>query len=156
MSTVSAWLPTPLGGVRLVANDDALVEAWLCADEAPSVRHPVLDLAAAELRAFLRGDLRAFSVPLAPTGTPFQREVWNLLLTIPYGERRSYLDLARSLGQPGASRAVGAANGRNPLPVFIPCHRVVASNGGLGGYSGGLPNKRLLLEIEGGRRVVVD
>jgi methylated-DNA-[protein]-cysteine S-methyltransferase len=95
--------------------------------------------------------LRCFDLPLAPDGTVFQRRVWSVLQAIPYGETRSYGEVALALGQSGAARAVGRANGKNPLPVFIPCHRVILAGGGLGGYSSGLARKRLLLDLEAGR-----
>ena len=91
-----------------------------------------------------------FQLPLDLRGTPFQRKVWNALLDIPYGETRSYAQLARSIGVPNAFRAVGAANGANPISIVIPCHRVISSGGGLGGYGGGLPLKRRLLALESG------
>ncbi|MFO8044874.1 MAG: methylated-DNA--[protein]-cysteine S-methyltransferase [Halomonas sp.] len=120
-------LPDPEGARR---DDDALIEA----------REQVL--------AYLDGRRRSFSLTLAPGGSEFQRQVWAALLRIPWGEIRTYGELARRLGREGAARAVGAANGANPLPLLIPCHRVVAA-GGLGGYSGGLMLKRRLLELEG-------
>jgi methylated-DNA-[protein]-cysteine S-methyltransferase len=107
-----------------------------------------------ELAQYFVGERREFSVPLLPEGTRFQREVWDALRRIPWGETRSYGELARELGRPGAARAVGQANGRNPLPVLIPCHRVLASDGGIGGYLGdwsegrGVAIKRWLLEHE--------
>jgi methylated-DNA-[protein]-cysteine S-methyltransferase len=93
--------------------------------------------------------LRTFDLPLQPKGTPFQHQVWRELRSIPYGRTISYGELARRLGRPSAQRAVGAANGRNPLPIVIPCHRVIGSDGTLTGYAGGLGIKRRLLEIEG-------
>jgi methylated-DNA-[protein]-cysteine S-methyltransferase len=101
-----------------------------------------------QLRAYFSGELERFSLPLAPEGTPFQLEVWRRLCEIPYGETVSYGDLARRLGNPGASRAVGLANGTNPIPIVIPCHRVIGSNGALTGYGGGLPVKEKLLALE--------
>jgi methylated-DNA-[protein]-cysteine S-methyltransferase len=101
-----------------------------------------------ELRAYCSGELERFSLPLAPEGTPFQLEVWRRLCEIPYGETISYGDLARRLGNPGASRAVGLANGTNPIPIVIPCHRVIGSNGALTGYGGGLSVKEKLLALE--------
>jgi methylated-DNA-[protein]-cysteine S-methyltransferase len=101
-----------------------------------------------QLRAYFSGELERFSLPLAPEGTPFQLEVWRRLCEIPYGETMSYGDLARRLGNPGASRAVGLANGTNPIPIVIPCHRVIGSNGALTGYGGGLPVKEKLLALE--------
>ncbi len=111
-------------------------------------RNPILQEAARQLRAYFNGELREFSVPLDLRGTAFQLRVWGELLRIPYGETRSYAWIARRIGSQGASRAVGAANGRNPVAVIVPCHRVVASDGKLGGYSGGLDVKSLLLYLE--------
>ena len=101
-----------------------------------------------ELTAYFAGELRQFSLPLAPIGTPFQLDVWNALRAIPYGETRSYGELAERIGRPAAVRAVGAANGANPLPIVVPCHRVIGSNGSLTGFGGGLPLKQALLALE--------
>jgi methylated-DNA-[protein]-cysteine S-methyltransferase len=109
----------------------------------------VLDLLEEELGAYFAGTLRGFSVLVKPAGTEFQRGVWAELLKIPYGETVSYGKVARRIGRPTASRAVGAANGANPVAILVPCHRVVDSKGGLHGYAGGLERKRRLLEVEG-------
>jgi methylated-DNA-[protein]-cysteine S-methyltransferase len=101
-----------------------------------------------QLRAYFSGELERFSLPLAPEGTPFQLEVWRRLCDIPFGETMSYGELARLIHRPGASRAVGLANGSNPIPLVIPCHRVIGSNGKLTGYGGGLPIKEKLLALE--------
>ena len=101
-----------------------------------------------ELRAYFAGELRQFSLPLAPSGTEFQLDVWNALRAIPYGETTSYGELAKRIGRPAAVRAVGAANGANPLPIVVPCHRVIGSNGSLTGFGGGIPLKQALLELE--------
>ncbi|MFQ5738840.1 MAG: methylated-DNA--[protein]-cysteine S-methyltransferase [Acidobacteriota bacterium] len=106
--------------------------------------------ATVQLRDFFSGKLRAFSLPLAPRGTAFQMRVWNQLKAIPYGQTISYGQLAQLVGKPSASRAVGAANGRNPLPIVIPCHRVIGSDGSLTGYGGGVEIKKTLLELEVG------
>ncbi|MGX1914973.1 methylated-DNA--[protein]-cysteine S-methyltransferase [Streptomyces phaeochromogenes] len=103
-----------------------------------------------ELRAYFAGELKEFTVELHLDGTPFQRSVWERLRKIPYGETRSYGELADALGNPNASRAVGLANGKNPLGIIVPCHRVVGANGGLTGYGGGLERKRQLLDFERG------
>ena len=103
---------------------------------------------AAELDAYFAGDLRQFSVPLDLRGTDFQRQVWKLLLDIPYGETRSYGQIASALGRPTASRAVGRANGTNPVAIIVPCHRVIGANGELVGYGGGLDRKQALLDLE--------
>jgi methylated-DNA-[protein]-cysteine S-methyltransferase len=111
--------------------------------------NPLLSEAARQLRAYFSGDLRAFDLPLDLQGTPFQLRVWRALLTIPYGATRSYSQIALAIGAPQAVRAVGAANGANPIAIVVPCHRVIGSGGSLTGYGGGLPLKRKLLELEG-------
>jgi len=111
--------------------------------------NPLLSEAARQLRAYFSGDLRAFDLPLDLQGTPFQLRVWRALLTIPYGATRSYSQIALAIGAPQAVRAVGAANGANPIAIVVPCHRVIGSGGSLTGYGGGLPLKRRLLELEG-------
>jgi methylated-DNA-[protein]-cysteine S-methyltransferase len=122
--------------------------------DAPARGDEVGAALARELAEYFAGERREFTVPLLPEGTRFQREVWDALRRIPCGETRSYGQLARELGRPGAARAVGQANGRNPLPILIPCHRVLASDGGIGGYLGdwsegrGIALKRWLLELE--------
>jgi methylated-DNA-[protein]-cysteine S-methyltransferase len=109
---------------------------------------PLLEAAIVQLQEYFSGSRRAFDVPLDIAGTGFQRRVWMEVGRIPFGETNTYVQIARAIGAPGAARAVGAANGANPLPVFIPCHRVIASGGGLGGYGGGLRLKKWLLEHE--------
>lgn len=111
--------------------------------------HPLLQRARAQLDAYFAGTLRDFDVPLAPQGTAFQCEVWEALTTIPYGRTLGYGELAARIGKPSAVRAVGAANGRNPLSIFVPCHRVIGADGTLTGYGGGLPTKEFLLSLEG-------
>jgi AraC family transcriptional regulator, regulatory protein of adaptative response / methylated-DNA-[protein]-cysteine methyltransferase len=111
--------------------------------------HPFLHDLQAELKAFFSGRLRAFNLPLDAGGSEFQRDVWAALVRIPFGETRSYNELAVSLGRPGASRAVGTANGSNPLAIVVPCHRVITASGKLGGYGGGLWRKEWLLNFEG-------
>ncbi|HEX2120718.1 MAG TPA: methylated-DNA--[protein]-cysteine S-methyltransferase [Thermoanaerobaculia bacterium] len=101
-----------------------------------------------QLRAYFAKELRAFDLPLAPRGTPFQLAVWRALREIPYGETRSYTQVANAVGRPSAVRAVGAANGANPLPIVVPCHRVIGANGSLTGFGGGLTAKRFLLDLE--------
>jgi len=101
-----------------------------------------------QLTAYFAGQLRTFDLPLAPQGTPFQLQVWQTLPEIPYGQTLSYGDLAQKIGNPKASRAVGAANGQNPLPILIPCHRVIGANGRLTGFAGGLETKKALLSLE--------
>lgn len=155
-------LPSPVGTLTLVADEAALV-ALLWQDDRPGRvpleavaegrDHPVLAATAAQLAEYFAGVRTAFDLPLAPRGTAFQRAVWGELAAIPYGETRSYADVARALGQPSATRAVGAANGRNPLSIVVPCHRVVGSDGSLTGFAGGIEGKRWLLAHEGARLV---
>ncbi len=147
-----------VGVLRLVASERALVGVYFPEHHpapqltAATVRtHPVLDHAARELREYFAGARTSFSVALDARGTVFQRKVWRALGAIRFGERRSYAQLATAIGRPGAARAVGSANARNPLSIFVPCHRVLASSGELAGYAGGLPAKTWLLDHE--RRV---
>ena len=112
---------------------------------------PPLPQLAAQLREYFAGKRKTFDFPLAPRGTEFQLAVWNALLEIPYGDTVTYAELARRIGKPSAVRAVGAANGANPIPVIIPCHRVIGSNGTLTGYGGGIERKQWLLALEGRR-----
>lgn len=117
--------------------------------ELPSPTNALLGEAVRQLRAYFSGELREFDLPLDPLGTPFQRRVWSQVAAIPYGETRSYRQVAAAIGSPSAVRAVSAANGANPLPIVVPCHRVIGADGKLVGYGGGLPLKRMLLELEG-------
>jgi methylated-DNA-[protein]-cysteine S-methyltransferase len=112
-------------------------------------RNPLIVEAAAQLRDYLAGTRRVFDLPLDMQGTPFQMRVWQYLETIPYGQTRSYAQVAEAIGAPTAVRAVGAANGANPIPIVVPCHRVIGASGRLTGYGGGLPLKQRLLELEG-------
>ena len=145
---------SPLGALRLYAAEDQLVGLYLPAQPTPAgpaaIERPsaVLARAAAQLAEYFAGRRRVFDLPLAPRGTEFQRAVWRVLRTIPLGETRSYGELAQQLGQPSASRAVGAANGKNPISIIVPCHRVIGSTGHLTGYAGGVPAKRWLLDHE--------
>lgn len=109
---------------------------------------PLVTEAFSQLESYLRGERRCFDLPLRPHGTPFMQEVWTALLAIPYGATASYKDIAEAVGKPGAARAVGQANNRNPIAIVIPCHRVVGANGKLTGYAGGLPVKQALLRLE--------
>ena len=136
----------------LVASEAGIRAIELKADtelpgcECPS--NPFLLQATEQLRAYFAGEREGFDLPLAPRGTPFQQKVWKRLCEIPYGETISYGELAKQIGNPQASRAVGLANGSNPIPIVIPCHRVIGSNGKLTGYGGGLPIKEKLLALE--------
>lgn len=147
-----------LGRICLVEEDEHLIAVHLkyCdAHQANAMRSsqdpqtPLLREAVRQLHAYLAGRLHTFHLPLAPHGTPFQQNVWAALCTIPYGETRSYKQVAEMLGNPKACRAVGMANNRNPIAVIIPCHRVIGARGTLVGYGGGLLLKKRLLELEG-------
>jgi methylated-DNA-[protein]-cysteine S-methyltransferase len=157
MSIAYTTIDSPVGPLLLAASD-----AGLHAIEFSRSRHPVprggdwregdhllLHEARRQLDEYFAGRRRGFDLPLAPQGTGFQREVWRALATIPYGETVSYAQLAARVGRPKAMRAVGAANGRNPLPIVLPCHRVIGADGSLTGFGGGLDAKRFLLELEG-------
>lgn len=148
-------IESPLGPLLLVADDSGLRQIEFvngrgkAQPESSWKKDPApLEETVRQLRAYFAGDLEAFDLPLAPEGTPFQLEVWRRLCDIPYGETISYGELARRIGNPKASRAVGLANGSNPIPIVIPCHRVIGSNGKLTGYGGGLPIKEKLLALE--------
>lgn len=148
-------IDTPIGPLLLVSDGSALVELGLphrgAAPAPPEDATPSpsrLRTAARQLKEYFAGTRREFDLPLHPAGTPFQLEVWGALLGIPYGETVSYADIARRIGRPRAVRAVGAANGANPLSIIVPCHRVIGSHGDLVGYGGGLPLKRWLLTHE--------
>lgn len=145
------YVETALGNFSLFADDKALCGLHFGPMDPPEQSRGANDVtahAARELREYAAGERRDFTVPLSIQGTPFQRSVWKALQTIPYGETRSYKDIAAQLGNPAAVRAVGHANNRNPLPLLIPCHRVIGSDGNLVGYAGGLPLKESLLALE--------
>lgn len=114
-------------------------------------RNPILAEAIRQIQSYFAGERTDFELPLEPEGTSFQKRVWQALRRIPYGQTRSYAEIAREIGSPKGFRAVGAANGRNPLPVIVPCHRVIGADGSLTGFGGGLPVKRILLEMEAQR-----
>ena len=114
----------------------------------------ITDEACRQLMAYFDGKLRAFDLPLSPKGTAFQNQVWNALKQVEYGETASYLDIAKAIGNPKAVRAVGMANGRNPIAIVVPCHRIIGSNKTLTGYAGGLPRKQYLLNLEGAQGVL--
>lgn len=144
-----------IGPLYLVAEGELLAGVFWEKQQAPFIQDfkecNVLAEAVRQISEYLEGGRREFSLPLNPAGTDFQKKVWRELVRIPYGDTVSYAELARRVGSHRAVRAVGSANGKNPLCLLIPCHRVIASNGTLGGYSGGLERKRQLLEIERGQ-----
>jgi methylated-DNA-[protein]-cysteine S-methyltransferase len=152
-----SYLDTPVGVLLLAANEDGLREITFSKhprvppksdwQEAPAG----FSEAIRQLRAYFAGELEEFRIRLAPQGTEFQQRVWTELSRIPYGQTVSYGELARRIGSPNACRAVGLANGSNPIPIIIPCHRVIGANGKLTGYGGGLPVKEKLLALEKGQ-----
>ena len=152
-------MPSPLGEMVLASDGQALTGAWfdgqrhqpavaLAWQRRPDL--PVLRRAALELAEYFAGERIEFGLPLAPSGTPFQRAVWQAIAGVPYGATVAYRELAARAGRPECIRAAGAATGRNPLSIVIPCHRIVAANGALTGYAGGLARKRALLALENG------
>lgn len=167
MTLYTSRLDSPCGQLRLIVDESGAVvaidfapERWgwsaltrLRVPEAELIRsgEKTAELAR-QLGEYFAGERRAFELELAPTGSGFEKKVWQALVEIPYGETRSYGQVAAAIGHPTAARAVGAANGANPIPIVVPCHRVIGANGSLTGFGGGLDNKRLLLELERGRR----
>ena len=146
------FFETPLGYMALGAEEGAIVRLYLPNSPTPRLMSrptPLLEEGQRQLLEYLAGTRREFDLPLNPPGTPFQQKVWAALRDIPYGQTRSYRDVARAAGCPRGFRAVGMANHCNPIPIFIPCHRVVGSDGSLTGYAGGLELKKALLAIEG-------
>ncbi|MBE5782739.1 MAG: methylated-DNA--[protein]-cysteine S-methyltransferase [Clostridiales bacterium] len=140
-----ATVESPLGRIMIVERDGALIKLEFTDAGATIPPTPLLLQACRELEEYFAGERRQFSLPLAPEGTAFQKDVWRMLAQIPYGETRTYAQLAADMGKEKACRAVGGANGKNPLPILIPCHRVVAAKGKMGGYSLGLWRKEWLL-----------
>jgi len=158
MTCFHTIFPSPVGRLKLIASDKGLAAILWENDDPLRVSlggtmenndHPTLRQTADQLTEYFAGQRRAFSVPLDFKGTDFQRSVWQALLTIPFGETRTYGQLAAQLGKPSASRAVGAANGKNPISVIAPCHRVIGGNGSLTGFARGLEAKAYLLGLEG-------
>ncbi len=157
--TAQMMIDTPLGPLLLASTARGLAGAWFenqrhhpAAIDAPhTVDDPLLTRAAEQLHAYFDGARATFDVPLDLQGTPFQRAVWQALLAIDAGTTRSYADIAREIGKPVAMRAVGAAVGKNPVSILVPCHRVIGSDGSLTGHAGGLARKKALLRLEAAR-----
>jgi methylated-DNA-[protein]-cysteine S-methyltransferase len=141
-----------IGRIGVVGTHKAVTRLLFGEDTPPADAEPgecpLLREALRQITAYLEGRLRCFDLPLAPEGTPFMRRVWKRVLEVPYGTTASYGQIARAIGRPGAARAVGMANGANPIPILIPCHRIIGADGTLIGYGGGLSRKARLLEIE--------
>ena len=146
------WMfETPVGCMAVGEEDGALVRLWLPNQPMPRLmphKTPLLERAQGQILEYFNGQRQVFDLPLSPVGTQFQQKVWKALLDIPYGETESYGELAARIGCPGGARAVGLANRNNPLPILIPCHRVVGAKGTLTGYAGGVELKQKLLEHE--------
>ena len=157
MQLVYMYMDSPVGALKLVAHDHALVAVMWDNEDHKRVRlaeliqdhqHPMLQRVKKQLEQYFAGQRQQFDLPLDFQGTDFQQQVWQTLLTIPYGETRSYKEIAVQIGNEKAVRAVGAANGRNPISIIAPCHRVIGSSGALVGFAGGLDKKQILLSLE--------
>ncbi|MBW8684501.1 methylated-DNA--[protein]-cysteine S-methyltransferase [Chitinophaga rhizophila] len=161
MQYVYKYMDTPVGRLTLIAADEGLAAILWENDNPGRVQpkatiyddsHPILLETTQQLEEYFAGTRHHFTVKLAPVGTSFQQEVWTALSAIPYGQTRSYTQIADQLGRPKAVRAVGAANGRNPISIIVPCHRVIGASGALTGFAGGLKTKAALLSLEGIRQ----
>ena len=157
MQLVYMYMDSPVGALKLVAYDQALVAVMWDNEDHKRVRlakpledhqHPMLQRVKKQLEEYFVGQRQQFDLPLDFQGTDFQQQVWKALLTIPYGETRSYKEIALQIGNEKAVRAVGAANGKNPISIIAPCHRVIGSGGALVGFAGGLDKKQILLSLE--------
>lgn len=160
MQLVYMYMDSPVGALKLVAHDHALVAVMWDNEDHKRVRlaelvenqqHPMLHQVKQQLKEYFAGQRQQFDLPLDFQGTAFQQQVWQALLQIPYGETRSYKQIAFQLGNEKAVRAVGAANGKNPISIIAPCHRVIGSGGALVGFAGGLDKKQILLSLEQGQ-----
>ena len=155
---ISSTHKSPIGTLTLVSDGEAIVYLEFENNKYPAPKFPkgedaIIKQAKKELDLYFAGKLKDFTVPVKPDGTEFQRACWKALTKIPYGATRSYGEQASKIGKPKAVRAVGLANGRNPIPIIIPCHRVIGANGSLTGFGGGLPTKQFLLELEQGQQL---
>lgn len=162
MQSYQLIIDSPVGPLTLIQTGDFLTGLYIHKKEPDKIsassdlrlaeETPLLKEASRQLKEYFEGKRTTFSLPLAPVGTEFQRKCWDALLTIPYGETRSYKDIAIAIGNEKACRAVGMANHNNPISIIIPCHRVIGANGSMVGYGGGLPVKEYLLKMEGALR----
>ncbi|MBL8014369.1 MAG: methylated-DNA--[protein]-cysteine S-methyltransferase [Candidatus Omnitrophica bacterium] len=157
MSVIEYAMSSPVGTIHLQATEKGLRGVNVCQEtvtsensiSGPSPQKEILKSASDQLKQYFKGERQDFDIPLDLDGTDFQKRVWKELSRIPFGKTVSYADIAKKIRNPKAVRAVGNANGKNPVCIVVPCHRVIASDGGIGGYSGGLPVKRSLLKLEG-------
>ena len=151
-------ITTRLGGLDVFVSDDGVLKriafVWSRRPAPPRSEHPAIEAVSRQLQEYAEGERRSFELPFEADGTEFQRAVWARLVAIPYGERWTYGDVARALRSSGAARAVGLACAKNPIPLVIPCHRVVGSDGSLTGFGGGMAMKRALLDLERGGRLL--
>nr|WP_269814682.1 methylated-DNA--[protein]-cysteine S-methyltransferase [Bowmanella yangjiangensis] len=151
------YMPSPIGLMELCAVEQGLQAiTFVDAQTQAETDTPILKKAAEQLAEYFDGRRQDFDLPLAARGTAFQQQVWHALVSIPFGQTGSYLDIARKIGNPAAVRAVGAANGKNPLSIVVPCHRIIGSNGNLTGYAGGLERKAWLLQHEQSQQRLAD
>ncbi len=146
-------ITTPIGRLHIVASDEAILRIYFPGEKITehverAPKHEIIALAKIQLAEYFAGERRKFDLPLALLGTEFQIRVWKTIAKIPYGKTITYADEAKKLRKPDAVRAVGTANGKNPIPIIIPCHRIVPKGGGFGGYSGGVNRKKLLIKLE--------
>lgn len=141
-----------VGRIGITENNGRITNVYITDDELPEdmqlCETPLLKEAVKQLKSYFSGELKEFTLPLEPSGTAFMKQVWSALCEIPYGETATYGKIAEKVGAPKAARAVGLANNRNPIPIFLPCHRVIGADGSLTGYRGGLEMKKLLLDLE--------
>jgi methylated-DNA-[protein]-cysteine S-methyltransferase len=147
--TCSAFINSPLGTIKVSATDEGITSVLFTDENGASDNHPNLSQASEQLEEYFSSERTTFDLPLAPHGTDFQKRVWNELLTIPFGKTTTYFDMAKRLGDEKVIRAAASANGKNPIAIIIPCHRVIGSDGKLTGYAGGLWRKEWLLKHEG-------
>ena len=152
--TIFTILDSPIGPLGVTKNEEGAITE-ITFHPKVHARASGFDDIAKQLDEYFAGKRKTFELALAPKGTPFQLSVWNELLAIPYGSTRSYQEVANAIGRPAATRAVGAANGANPIPIVVPCHRVIGSNGSLTGFGGGIDVKRRLLALEAGERLLL-
>jgi len=145
---ISCVYYSPVGALIIVEKEEKIVRINFSNKKNTAPKTPLLKEAVLQLKAYFSGDLQKFDLPLNPEGTPFRKAVWHQLLQIPYGETRSYKDIANALHKPNACRAIGGANHHNPIPIIIPCHRVIGADGSLTGYGGGMDKKQYLLLLE--------
>jgi len=144
------YIESPLGLIEFKASDKGITQVIFCGSQMLDVKtNKITDCCKQQLKEYFKGQRKRFDVPLDPQGTDFQKLVWQSLLKIPFGKTNTYLDIAQLVARPKGSQAVGGANGRNPISIIVPCHRVVGSNGSLTGYAGGIERKLWLLEHEG-------